>query len=495
MRNPRTVLFAIAFTASTAQLCRAQAAPALVAEAGHPLPNASARDLQTFQIASAVLHETRRIYVSLPGSFAKSAATRRYPVTVVVDGEELTQPVIAASEHLIRMGQIPEAIIVGVENTARLRDLTPPGLSVSGSSLHEGGDLFLDFIEKELLPAVDRQFRGGPPRAFVGHSSGGILATYVAATRSTFRAVVAIDTPVSLGDDWLAKQLTARVATAAEPLRYASYEARFGWSDDAWKKLVAAARAPWMLHREKLPRESHESMAMISAYLGLREVFSDYSMLAAPVAPAASILPHYAKVSADLGATVLPPRKLLVQVLDDLLAEGHGAEARRAYDTLVQGYGAPPGDRALEARVAGMEHRPPPKETVESLLATPFPTPEEARAFIGDWVGDLWMGPEQPRTGRQVLRIRVVDGRVVGETINHLPSGEDLVHRWDYMRITPAGMTFGVMNGMRPRGVVLFEGTLTGDTLAGASRFGGIEFTSADGTPPALHFSFKRASK
>src|SRR4030095_12324967 len=92
----------------------------------------------------------------------------------------------------------------------RVYDLTPPGLSVSGSSLNEGGDRFLDFIEQELLPAVDRQFRGGAPRTFLGHSSGGILATYVAATRPMFRAVVAIDTPTEFGDNWLPKKLTTR---------------------------------------------------------------------------------------------------------------------------------------------------------------------------------------------------------------------------------------------------------------------------------------------
>jgi hypothetical protein len=31
-------------------------------------------------------------------------------------------------------------------------------------------------------------------------------------------------------------------------------------------------------------------------------------------------------------------------------------------------------------------------------------------------------------------------------------------------------MTWGYMNGMRPRGVILFEGKLEGDTLTGKSR-------------------------
>jgi hypothetical protein len=375
-------------------------------------------------------------------------------------------------------------------------DLTPPGLSVSGSSLNEGGDRFLDFIEQELLPAVDSKFRGGPPRTFIGHSSGGILVTYAAATRSTFRAVVAIDTPVQLGDNWLAKKLTDRAGARQGPLRYISLETRFGWPEQAWKSLVAAAPSSWKLHREHLAGESHESMGMLAMYLGLREAFSDYSMLAAPVAPTTSILPYYTRVGAALGSPVIPPGKLLQNVVEDLLAVGRGAAAREAYDLLVSGYGAPAESDRLLARIAEVERRPPPAETVEGLLATPFPTPEEARAFIGEWVGNVWMGPDEPRTGNETLRIGVENGRVIGEIIDPGAPQEFRVRRVQYLRITPGGLTYGFMNGMRPRGVILFEGKLEGDILAGKSRFGGIDFRLPDGSPPPpVRFSFKRVRR
>ena len=488
----------------------ARVAPILLALAAQPLsaqtPSLIAdsaagttlsRSTEAFRIASSVLNQTRTIRIALPASFARTGVERRYPVMVVTDGAWLLGKVVAASDELSRNGQIPETIIVAIENIddyrGRVHDLTPPGLSVSGSSLNEGGDRFLDFIERELLPAIDRQFRGGTPRVFVGTSSGGILATYAAATRSTYAAVVSLDAPITLGQNWLAKKLIARATTTSgSPVRYVSYDARFGWPEAEWEKLVAAAPSSWRLQREQLKLEGHETMQLLGAYLGLRAAFGDYSRFAAPIAPTTSILPYYEKVGASLGAPVLPPRALIQMVVEDLLMEGRGAAAREAYNTLVFGYGAPADSVKLLAQIADVERRPPPTETVEGLLATPFPTPSEAGNYIGEWSGETWHTEDEPR-GTQILRIRVENGRVVGETVHPDAPPEYRVQRWAYMRITPGGLTWGYMNGMRPRGVILHEGTMKNGALTGQSRFGGINFTRPDGKPGALqYFTFKR---
>jgi pimeloyl-ACP methyl ester carboxylesterase len=290
---------------------------------------------------------------------------------------------------------------------------------VSGSSTREGCDRFLDFIERELLPAVDGRFRTAAPRVLVGHSSGGILATYAAATRRTFRGVVALDTPIELGDLWLAERLLGRAKSDTTPLRYAAIGARFSWPSRSWTALTAAAPRTWALHYEHLEHENHTSMPFLGMYLGLRELFADYSVIAAPKSPTTSILPYYTKLSASLGAPVSPPRTLLRDVIDDLLAEGRGRAAHDAYETLAGAYGEPRDATQLKAEIADVERRPPPTETVESLLAKPFPSADAMRPYVGEWAGDTWMNADEPRTGRQQLRIRIVDGRVEGETIHH----------------------------------------------------------------------------
>ena len=500
----RGISRAIVFVALLAGLLStdiaAQQAPALTAEPDQ------VRDLgpnvDTYQIASAILKQNRRIFVVLPPSFTKSASTRSYPVTVVLDGEYDTSPVAAVSGELTRYAKMPESIIVGIANIGgssfdessrnRVHDLTPPGLSVSGSSLNEGGDRFLDFIEKELLPAVRQKFRGGNPTTLIGHSSGGILATYAAATRPGFRSVIAIDTPTQFGDSFLQNRLVESARQKHE-LRYVSYEARFGWTDKDWGQLTAAAPSSWVLHREHLTNETHESMVMLASYMGLRELYKDYAQTSAPTVPTTSILAYYAKVSAALGATVIPPRELLGTVIEDLLAEGRGAMAREAYNTLVAGYGAPPDSADLLRQIAEVERRPPPPETVEALLATPFPSADQMTAFVGEWKGGEWMTDDEPRNEYQTLRIRIVDGKVTGETVTRMPDGEQMISKWQYLQVTPNGLTWGFMNGMRPRGVVLFEAKFAAGTLSGLSRFGGIDFVRPDGSkPPPIHFSFTK---
>jgi hypothetical protein len=458
-----------------------------------PEPNRAVRDSygggsRSFVIASKILEQQRRVFIHTPPSFDKT--THRYPVMILFDGEFLMQPVVTVADVLTQEGQMPESVIVAIESTddydGRVHDLTPPGLSVSGSSRNEGGGRFLDFVEKELLPSLDAQFRTGTPRTLIGTSSGGILVTYAAATRETYRNHLALDTPTHLGDGWLSARLLERARTKPNvPMRYVSYGARFGWTDDAWKRIVAVASPAWQLHSEDLPHESHNSMQFLGSYLGLRELFHDYSMLTAPEWPTTTVLPYYEKLS------MIPPAPLLERVVEDLLMEGRGALARKAFDLLVTSYGEPRDAAELRARIAEVEKLPPPSETVEGLLATPFPSVVEMRDYLGDWEGESWVNPEDKH--RQVLQLRVENGKVIGTYVSYPEPGVEMAQKVEYLKITPEGLTFGFMNGMRPRGVLLNEGQRTDDGLAGVMRFGGVNFIPPPGlTLPTHRFALRK---
>jgi hypothetical protein len=461
-----------------------------------PDPGASIRDSlgggsTTYRIDSSVLGETRRIAVATPPSYSKSQ--RRYPVVIAFDGESLFAPLWAAATHLMAAGQIPESIVVGVENTDRLRDLTPPGLSVSGGGLNMGGDRFLDFLERDLLPALARQFRGGEPVVLVGHSSGGILVTYAAATRDRFPWVVAIDVPAHLGDGWLGKRIAERTRKpAAGHLRYVSLEARFGWPERMWKELVAAAPPTWTLAKEKVARESHESMVLMAAYLGLRRVFEDYSAVGRPQTTAGRTFEHYAALERLYGAPIPPPLTALVNLVEDLLIEGKREQARQSFATLLQAYGPSASADALRVQIAEAMLRPPLKETVEDLLTAPRPSAAAAAPFLGEWKGESRSGEAPPNPVR--LRLTAVNGILDGDWTSYPSPGVELVNKLDYIHLTGGGIHVGYRNGMRPRGIIVHELLLRDGALEGEFKMRGVDFQPPSGRAfPLIRTTLRQA--
>ncbi len=451
---------------------------------------------QPFSIRSSILGQTRKVNIATPPSFSSTGPERRYPVIIVFDGEFAFSRTVAAAQYLAAAGQIPEAIVVAIENLSdsprdRVRDLTPPGLSVSGSSRNENGDKFLDFIEKELLPATTAQFRGGAPAILVGHSSGGVLVTYAAATRpSTFPFVVSIDSPTHLQDVWLVKRLAESAAKKPEKfLRFASLESRFGFSDKSWNDLQTAAPASWKLYRQKLEHESHNSMPFLATYLGLREVFAEYSTLGVPDSPTTAALEHYRKLNSASGLRLIPPRPLLERNIEDLLMEGNARGAQEALDFLLQGYGDTPRAGQIRAQIAEAAKLPPLPETVQDLLNTPFPTPQEMAPFLGVWEGTTQRNDDDPHTVR--LRLEVKDGKVQGAWINYPEPSVELVMPLQYIKLVPGGLHFGVMNGMRPRGLLVFETTFANGALEGIQQMRGIRFTPPPGMPAPPPSTFR----
>jgi enterochelin esterase-like enzyme len=70
----------------------------------------------TFTIKSEILGQTRRVFVHVPQSFAKSGAARRYPTIVVFDGKYVMDSVVTMSDILTRDGQMPESVVVAIDN-------------------------------------------------------------------------------------------------------------------------------------------------------------------------------------------------------------------------------------------------------------------------------------------------------------------------------------------------------------------------------------------
>ncbi|HTD98706.1 MAG TPA: alpha/beta hydrolase-fold protein [Mucilaginibacter sp.] len=156
-------------------------------------------------VYSKILNEKRTILIHVPHGGSKD---QRYPVLYILDGESHFQSAVAIDEQL--SGVLPDMIIVGVTNTVRERDLTPT--KVSGNQIAGGGENFISFIEKELMPYVESKYPTAPYRVFSGHSLGGltVINAFINHT-ALFNAYIAIDPSLWWdGQKWV-KQIEAKL--------------------------------------------------------------------------------------------------------------------------------------------------------------------------------------------------------------------------------------------------------------------------------------------
>lgn len=153
--------------------------------------NAQRASLKPFQLGvidelkSTVLNEPRVLNIYLPEGYSPDSAAL-YPVVYLLDG--------SADEDFIHVtglvqfcnfpwiDLLPKSIVVGIANVDRKRDFTFP------TSIEEdkkatpsagGSDKFIQFLEKELQPYIQKNYKVSKDKMLIGQSLGGLLATKV----------------------------------------------------------------------------------------------------------------------------------------------------------------------------------------------------------------------------------------------------------------------------------------------------------------------------
>jgi len=136
---------------------------------------------------SKVLKENRRIHIYTPD---RPKNNGNYPVLYVLDAEAMMSMVSGQVEYLSESYKIiPSMIIVGIENTDRIRDLTPthsvigpegkPDTSATAFGKDSGGgDKMLQFMREELMPYINNNYPSAPYNILFGHSLGGLMAVH-----------------------------------------------------------------------------------------------------------------------------------------------------------------------------------------------------------------------------------------------------------------------------------------------------------------------------
>lgn len=151
---------------------------------------------EVITIKSKKVNQEYRISVALPYSYL-SKPRKRYPVIYLTDANYYFGMVTELTRIMPICGEVPETIVVGISypidepldaafkqiGSLRARDFTPivdrkwqkedPGIKTGGAGR------FLQFIETELIPFVEAEFRSSSTdRILAGHSLGGLFVLH-----------------------------------------------------------------------------------------------------------------------------------------------------------------------------------------------------------------------------------------------------------------------------------------------------------------------------
>lgn len=174
----------------------------------------------TFKIESKALGETREIYVYYPPDLGKSGIN--YPVIYLLDGHSLHNICASFVQLYSDRGRIPEAIVVGIASTDRLRDFTPYERTAYNGIYGGGGAYkFLEFLEGELFPVVEDKYPTRDYRVLIGHSYGGLFVTYaLMAKPDLFRAYLACSPWLSEVDNPMVMEIKEKLLDGYEKRKF-----------------------------------------------------------------------------------------------------------------------------------------------------------------------------------------------------------------------------------------------------------------------------------
>ena len=235
---------------------------------------------ETFTIDSPTLGETRTINVYLPASYTADS-TARLPVLYMPDGgigEDFLH-VAGLVQVSVANGTMRPFILVGIENTARRRDLTGPTTVEDDrkiAPLVGGSTAFREFIRTELMPAVRSRYRTTDETAIVGESLAGLfIVETLLLEPEMFDAYLAFDPSLWWNGGALVERATSKMdrLTGKRVYLAASRDDVDSLTRRLAEVMTAGAPADAIWHYEPMPEERHATIYHPAALQAFRWAF------------------------------------------------------------------------------------------------------------------------------------------------------------------------------------------------------------------------------
>jgi predicted alpha/beta superfamily hydrolase len=325
---------------------------------------------QRRMVHSNILNEDRVVWVRMP--VAAQGKSERYPVLYITDAGTNVNEIGSTIDFLANVNFMPPLIVVAIANTDRNRDLTPSHAGVKNSDgtvqaipTSGGADKFLDFIEKELVPEIEKQYATHPYRIIAGHSLGGLFAIHALISRpELFNACIATS-PSLWWDDFhtlhQAQGFFAKQKQFKKVLFFAlgneGGDMKQGF-EQLQKTLSIHRPSGFLVKSAHYSEETHGSTELRGHYDGLRTIFAGWTTpgdpeTGLPTGGLAGVEQHYRalsdrfgfQVSAEKAINSLGYSLLGAKKIDEALAAFKRnvqlyPQSANVYDSLADGFEA-----------------------------------------------------------------------------------------------------------------------------------------------------------
>ncbi|RYY58263.1 MAG: alpha/beta hydrolase [Chitinophagaceae bacterium] len=238
------------------------------------------------EIHSRVLDQDRQLYIHVP-QLDSTDTTKVFPVLYLLDGENHFHIISAYIEYLRHWQVIPPVIVVGIVSVDRVKDLTPvnslinfDGKIDSNYRTSGGNEQFLEFIQQELMPFMEENYKAGGFKIFAGHSFGGLTVINCLLTRpDMFDAYIAISPSFWFGKKYVlrsAEKNLTKLPLRNKTLFYSVGNEGGSFRNDVLKfdKLIRTDNLKSFRHQYRYyPSEDHMTEPIPAYYDALRFVF------------------------------------------------------------------------------------------------------------------------------------------------------------------------------------------------------------------------------
>jgi len=233
-------------------------------------------------IKSKILNEDRVLNIYLPQNFDK---TKSYPIIYLLDGSmnEDFIHVTGLIQFFNQMYSMPETIVVGIANIDRKRDFTfhtdlkdlQKDYPTTGHS-----DKFISFLEKELKPYIESQFKTTDKYLF-GQSLGGLLATEILLKKpEMFNNYFIISPSLWWDDESLLKQAPQLLAKIPDTKKFVYVSVGKGEhpvmvkdAEAFYDVLKKSNKKNWTVEYKMMETDNHATILHRSLYEGLVKLF------------------------------------------------------------------------------------------------------------------------------------------------------------------------------------------------------------------------------